>query len=499
MKTRKIGLFLVAALMLFTLASCDMINNFLKGRMRDIAVVQIYNSNFVKTNKLQPNDTLYVEVQGLDPYGVYQVEALDPKGKLITKMSAMADDKGVIAPTPLWYDVGFKKVQIGGVWKAVLPTETDDAELGLRAFNIHVTRLKAGEGTEAMTDFKLPFFVIYNTSLERPQPVVMAGKMNGTDFVLENTFSAGDSIWIKTLNLNELPTPVPASGQVAVYIVPFAPGHYEEGFSIRDNYVVKQLVDVADLKEGVQITGNSETWFDVTNPSWSTIPAAAKGNAFSVFVDVNDNGIYEIKKDGTEYYLDGVDGNGVAGFIVMDDDPAPSVDYIPANIASGGITWGHYWFEGWPEYDYRDQFHMDGYDTQYGWDWQFSGYGVKAIWNPYIDKNISDEPNSESQLYYGRYVDLYIVLSSELKLDGSADLVAAPGTQKLTLPVQYACTNGANQQTIWRAPMRVGKYCVVVDLDGDKRVSKGDIVDNLHEDNTDWVDGTNPVGFEVIP
>lgn len=502
MKKQRIPALSLTLLTILLLASCDMINDFIADRTRNIAVIQIYNSNFVKTNKLQPNDTLYVEVQGLAPGGFYQVECLDPKDKVITMMTAEADENGVIAPTPLWYDVGFKKEYIdvgGGVyqWKAALPT---GSELGIRAFNIHVVSLDDTDKSLAMTDFKLPFFVVFNTDLKRPQPIVMAGRMIGTDFFLENSFGAGEALYIKTENLDELPTPAPASGKAAVYIVPFAPGHYEDGYRIDSNFVVKQLVDVDDLKAGVEIDADPEAWFDDVNvnTTWSPIPDDAKGHAFSVFVDVNDNGIYEVKKDGTDdYYLDGIDGNGVAGFIVKDDDPAPAVDYIPANIASGGMTWGHAWFEGWPDYDYRDQFHADGYDTQYGWDWQFSGYGVKALWNPYIDKNIDDEPNSDSILYYGRYVDLYIVLASDMDLSGTNTLVAAPGTRKLTLPVQYACTNGANQQTIWRAPMVVGKYCVVVDLDRDEHISKGDIIDNLHENGSAWTDGGNPVGFEV--
>ena len=66
-----------------------------------------------------------------------------------------------------------------------------------------------------------------------------------------------------------------------------------------------------------------------------------------------------------------------------------------------------------------------------------------------------------------------------IDINGVRSLVAAPGTRMLRMPVQYACTNGANLQTIWRAPLKVGNYCVVVDLDENGKVSNGDIVDNV--------------------
>ncbi len=495
MKKNKILAFLLVLFTVITLSSCDMINNFIASRTRNIAVIQVFNSSRVETKYFQPNDTMYVQVQGLKAGGLYQIECLDPDGKIITMMTAVADADGVIAPNPLWYDVGFKKVFNTnlGRWVASLPS---DAELGLKAFNIRVHDVEA---TNDVTDFKLPFFVVFNTNIARPKPIVMAGRMVSGTFVVENSFKAGDGLYVQVANLTSLPTPAPASGKVMVYVIPFDASYYKDGDPI-NNYVVKQEATVAELTAGFQITANSETW--VGGAAWTTIPAFAKGRAFSVIVDVNEDGIYEEKKEGTtDYYLDGIDGNGVAGFIVEKDPvviPPANKKYIPANIASGGISWTHAWFENWPDYDYRDVFNADGSGTQYGWDWQYGGYGVKAIWNPYLSQD-PQVPNSDAtSLYYGKYVDVYIVKASDVDLTGGTAIVPVTGTYKMTMPVQYACTNGAAQQTIWRASyyelMTVGSYCVVVDVDQNGKISDGDLVDNLHKTESVPSDG---VGFRV--
>jgi len=86
--------------------------------------------------------------------------------------------------------------------------------------------------------------------------------------------------------------------------------------------------------------------------------------------------------------------------------------------------------------------------------------------------------------------------STTLDLTGVTALTPVAGTYKMTMPVQYACTNGASQQTIWRAPMTPGTYCVVVDIDQNGRVSNGDLVDNLQKGESV---PTGTVGFTVVP
>lgn len=504
MKRSGIIFIILMTLLAVLLSSCDLINQFIDSRTRKVALITIYNSNHEKTSKLMPNDTLYVEVQGLKAGGFYTIECLDPDGKRITMLTAIADSDGVIGPSPLWYDVGFIKEDVGGVTRARLPTDT---ELGLKAFNIHVVSEDSKSKALTMTDFELPFYVVFSTNVSRPEPIVMAGRMIGSDFYLENAFEAGEQVYVKVANLDSLPTPAPASGKARIYLMPFTGEHFTDG-QVLSQEVFTQEVSISELQNGVALTGTD----NYTNASWSTgIPDNSKGLAYSVVVDINDNGIYEIKKEGTtDYYLDGIDGNGVAGFIVKEDPlpPTADVDYIPANIASGGtMGWdATHSFGWWPDYDYRDEFHEDGLDTRYAWDWASGsfGYGIKAIWNPYVNFGIPQVPNSESILYYGRYVDVWIVESSDLDLTGTTALKAAHegetnGTRKLTLPVQSACDNGVYQQNIWPAPMIQGNYCVVVDLDGDGKVSDGDIVDNIDSAGNSRTVGGLPAGFSVIP
>ncbi len=469
-------------LVLFTVlvfASCDMINSFIASRTRNIAVIQIYNSNKEKTNRLQPNDTLFVEIQGLAANGYYKVECLDPNGQTITEMTAQADENGVISPSPLWYDIGFKKDPLTN--KPVLPSYEERAEIALHAFNIHVVSLNPSQTPLSMTDFKLPFFVVFDTTLERQQPIVMAGKRVNGEFVLENSFEPGQALWVKVANMTDIPPQVPASTTARVYVVAYKGDAYEDGETI-PGVVLFQDCTLAQLTgvDGVQITESDL----VGNGSWSTIPAWARGKPFSVIVDVNNNGAYDIKKEGTEsYFLDGIDGNMVPGFVVKGPQ---TVDYIPANIASGGIY--HYNYATWAyEYDY-------GLDTRYAWDWQYGGYGVKATWNPYINWGYgSTQGVNTASIYYGTYVDLYIIDSQARvgsgKYPENGDITASSkwGWTKITLPVQYSCYNGCGQQTIWRADgdadetnggLKLGNYDVVVDVDRSGTFTKGDIIDD---------------------
>ncbi|MHB8089706.1 MAG: hypothetical protein ACYDH2_15805 [Anaerolineaceae bacterium] len=501
MKTRKLGYFLVAALLIFAMSSCDVINSFIADRTRVLSIIQIYNSNQEITNKLKPNDTLFVEVQGLKPYNYYTVKCLDPENKIITKMTAQADEDGVIAPSALWYDIGFEKktVTIGNmqVEKAVLNTST---ELGLRAFNIQVT---SDDSTD--TNLKLPFFIVYNPKISRPEPIVMAGrKADNGEFVLENSFKDGEELFVKVANLEDLPLQVPTSNTARVYIVPFKGSAYNDGDSIGaelKQVILYQDCTVAELKAGIKIErndgktgGNDET---TNGNSWATIPAWAAGKAFSVIVDVNNNGLYDVKKDGTtDYYLDGIDGNGVAGFIVVSSAP-PLAELKHLNLASSGIF--QYDYNQWQwDYAYVDQYKLNGAGTRYSYDWQYGGYGVKAIWNPYINWG-SGAPagQSESRLYYGTYIKLFIIKASDV-LSPNVDLNAAPGTRMLVLPVQYGCYNGCGQQTIWRAPIEAaykGNYKVFLDMNNDLKVSDNDIVDDLHRTETAPSDG---VGFQIV-
>lgn len=79
MNKKRTGALFIAVLLVLLLGSCDMINDFIASRTRNIALIQIYNSNHEKTNKLQPNDTLYVEVQGLAPRAIMRWRPATPR------------------------------------------------------------------------------------------------------------------------------------------------------------------------------------------------------------------------------------------------------------------------------------------------------------------------------------------------------------------------------------------------------------------------------------
>ncbi|MFZ2782461.1 MAG: hypothetical protein WAZ99_08125 [Rectinemataceae bacterium] len=491
MKTRKIGIFLVAVLLILTLASCDMINNFIKGRMRDIPVINIYNSNLEKTTKLLPNDTLFVEVGGLKPLDVYDVKCQDAEGNTIAQLTTQADENGMIAPSPLWYDIGFKRDTETG-----LPVLASNADLTVAAFNINV---RNADTSVTSTNLTLPFSIFYNKNVARPQPIVMAVDLAGE---LENSFEAGEQLWVKVLNFKDTDPLPPSQDHATVHLVPFKGTAYLDGDAIFPSYLSQEFT-AQELKDGVQITGTDEQ-----SGVWATgIPSTAQGKAFSIILDCDNNGRYDVRKDGmSDYYLDAIDGNMAPGFVVM--NPPVSVDFIPANIASGGIyTWD---YSTWAyDYDYRDQFKIEGLDTRYAWDWQFGGYGVKATWNPYISwSGTAASVDGTPSIYYGTYVDVYIVNHTD---SYTGEIIPAPdwGLDHLTMPVQYSCYNGCGQQTIWRADgddneenggLVVGKYDVVVDVNRDGEYSDGDIIDNQPRNQTDLTGYTarSDGGFEVV-
>jgi len=504
MKRTKFGFVLIAILVLSTLASCEWINNLIDSRTRNIALITIYNSNREKTNLLQPNDTLYVEVKGLVPDNVYDITCKDPEGKVISVLTAQANENGEIPPTPLWYDVGLvkKTYTIGGV-EYVLAL-LDSEQLSVNAFQINVKDSGSKSKALGMTNFSLPFFVVIRNDVSRPQPIVIAGKMVSGEFVAENNFNSGDELYVLVYNLQDI---VPSVTSMRVYLVPFKGAPYEDGEAI-SNPILYQDFTPAQLTAGaVKVTGTGGWIKDSIYDLSSGITTAMQGKAYSVILDCNGNSNFDILKAGmTDYYIDGVDGNMVPGFVVT---KPPTAAVIEANIASGGkftfnySTWGY-------DYDYRDTFKKDGSDTQYAYNYVWtasgydyaaaeliSGYGIKAIWNPYIDWGgwtTSPPTPASPSLYYGTYVDVYIVAKADYTTTDGAAIKSAPGTRMWTLPVQYSCYNGCSQQTIWKPTMVVGDYYIVVDVDRSGTMTKDDIVDDL--DSTGAVRGSG--GFSVV-
>jgi len=477
MKTIRIRAFLLALLVVMLLGSCEFFASF----KRDLPpVIQLYNSALQRTNKLLPNDTLYVKVSGLASNTMYEVECLDTNGDPITSMLAESDANGVIQPTALWYDIGFKwnsetkKIELAS-----------DAELGLSAFEVHIKTL---DGTA--TDFSLEFFVIYNTSIERPQPIVMAGEMVGSTFNLENAFDAGDTLYVKVANLGKgLPT---GQSNATVNVVPFTGTNYEDGDPI-DNVYISVTMTLDELKNGTAIPWKGGSVITSNSPD-------DRGKAFSIIVDFDNNGYYNVLKEGTtDYYLDGIDGNGVAGFIIR-QPPITIADTVSLNLVSGGIftyDWQNYQYD----YDYRDTFRKDGSDTKialyYG-----VGPGVKVIWNPYAYYNRWSNDPTGTGLYYGRNINLYIIKSGGTSTGWALDtdlLDTAILVKQLRLPVQYGCQNGLNQQTIWPAPMIPGDYALVLDMDESKTITNYDIIDDWDRKKAVRIVDTKRSGFSILP
>ena len=68
-----------------------------------------------------------------------------------------------------------------------------------------------------------------------------------------------------------------------------------------------------------------------------------------------------------------------------------------------------------------------------------------------------------------------------------------------TLPVQFSCRNGAYLQTIWKAPLKVGKYYVIVDVNRNGKVDDGiDFIDAVNKAGVTIKEDPSIVGFSVI-
>jgi hypothetical protein len=524
-----------------------MINEFIESRTRPIPLIETYNSNLVNTRRMVPNDILHVQVQGLDPEKEYTVTVLDPEGKAITQMIALPDENGVIKPTPLWYDIGFEMDDDGVL-------SLSEANLTVSAFNINV------KDEDGETDFSLPFwFVSSNDNFERPQPIIYAGKQltDGT-FTMQNAFySSGqapgsasyptdtlesevltDTVYFKIDNMTPLITPLdvddendPAYTQeVKLWVVPFTGDGFAEGDDLsREAYFSMDLTvgEIMDMGENgmllpwpVEYPVTTQRIEELASSDvQNEVPYWAEELSFSLFLDMKDRGIegfYNIEKEGFDsFYLDAIDGNGAAGFVVK-SAPQTVTNYISMQLASGGIfryvrvpytvtygtttyTYNRYEYD----YDYRDEFKYNAYDTKYSsHSGPFWGYGVKVIWNPYQTTSgwtsqgvdIADIPSS----FWGRTVNVYIV---EVDTNGDpinntdGSLKPAPGTIMNRVPVQYGCSNGWWQQTIWRTPMSAAyadkDYMIVVDMDSDGELSENDLVDDVRTDSGEG-------GFSIV-
>lgn len=504
-RTRALVLMLLVVLLL---GSCE----FLDSRIRKLPpVIQIFNSRLERTLKMMANDTLYVKVSGLKSLGRYVIQVVDYNNDVVTELVTDADDTGTIEPVPLWYDVGFKKDPVTG-----RPVLDDPADLALRTFQIRVASEEDNRafGKSLDTDFMLDFFFVNNTTLERPQPIVLAGTYQSSIFNVENSFKGPnttggpDSLYVKAFNMTD--APVQNNDTTArVYVMPFSGVPFVDGASVEAETWFYRDVPLSTLISGSGALINWDDPATTTDENSSTIPSYAEGKAFSVLLDVNNNGKYDVLKEGTTgYYLDAIDGNGVAGFIVQaPPPPSQPANYVPLNLASGGMfryeyVSGRYVYN----YDYRDLFNKNGSGTNYAsHSGEFWGYGVKVIWNPYSTR--TNWPGANGSTYpsnfWGQTVDVYIVPHSQ-SLIVDAPITPVTGTTVKRVPVQSGCSNGWYQQTIWRADyygptyMTPGQYMIVVDMDRNGKITDNDLVDNLWQDGTQHAVTGGYAGFTVL-
>jgi len=560
MNVKRTILILLALLTILAMTSCDMITTFIESRTRAIPVIEIFNGNLEKTLKMVPNDTLFVSVKGLAPDTEHTVQVLDPVDKLITEAVVLSDGNGTIGLTPLWYDIGFKiSRDTGRVY-------LDTADLSVKSFYIRVAdNNESSRAIVEKTDFRLPFFFVNTNSLmDRPQPVVMAGKWvhaeSGDDFVLENVFYSEDqtlgsidygenltvgspteyekftnTLYVKIDNLEAVDDiGGKVDDEVIIWILPSKSEPFIDRERFADYAYFYQTFHVSDFIEDEDGHGGYvEIFWPTAVPTGPVdidaadsadkqilIPVWAEKRSYSVIADVENQGqfgIYEIlKADNTSYYLDGVDGNGVPGFIVRETETDPA-DVSHIQLASTGyyegnqITtyWGYSYTEHWNIRDnaYVNEFKEDGSDTKWAYTRNY-GYerGVKVSWNPYSYKGYPSyypytSTGGDGTLlsdYVGQNVDVYVInTDAEMTFEVDELIPSDYVVSRRRIPVQFSCWNGARMQTIWRAPYgedNIGKsFIVVVDLNKDGKISDGDLVDDELKGTT-----TLGVGFSII-
>lgn len=520
---------IVLAVVLVTvgfLTSCDLINDFIEKHTRPITPLQIYNSNLEKTLLVVPNETLYVEVRNLKPSTEYTIRVLDPAGKKISEIITHTDTEGFIRPSPIWYNIGFRRDAEGRVY-------LQEAALDVKGFEIQVfDDLVDGE-----TNFKQPFFFVTTTqNFDRKKPIISTGKMhvfNGDDgevFSMENAFYSetqdpalldpdtpfANKVFLNVRDMSHMQDAQGDDRLVRIWMLPFTGVNYTDGDEISEKAWFYQDVKIKDLimdeNEGFLIEWPKEKPLlddpddlgDLDDAEkQDEIPEWAEEKAFSVFLDMMDEGIsgfYNVKKKGFEsFFLDSIDGNGVAGFVVRETVNVVDAEVINMNLASGGrFSWiydsnvNRYTYD----YDYRDVFESHGLNTMYSrFSGEFWGYGIKVIWNPYQSSSTWNNLGAEMPSdFWGSSVDVYIVKSTQSLLEG-AEIDQDKVITRSRVPVQYGCGNGWWMQTIWRAPMEAGNYMIIVDMDSDGKISDGDLVDNVKRDGTEHPDN---IGFRIV-
>ena len=318
---KKILLSTMAGILLFT--GC-----FKEKDLPTSKIVTIYDSNLKETNKLAPLDTMYVKIGGVEANALHEIDILDPNDKLISKVKIKSNDEGVIGPIPVWYDVGLQ-AKNGNV------TIPYDKNIAIKSFYVKVTSLE-NKGT----NFKQPFFVLLKkpSANEIVKPIASAVSVedgnishakithtffetgsktpNGSDSNLTKVYVKADVLPNHLLDGTKVKS-------VDIYVVPFTGSVYEDGMDL-ENIAVASRKDV-NVKDDGSYASLSPTLVWDLNKNPKLINPGDSNNAYSIIIDVNKNGKLDIGKDldgdgKYDKYIDGIAGQGAAGFIVMNTE-----------------------------------------------------------------------------------------------------------------------------------------------------------------------------------
>lgn len=293
----------------------------------------------------------------------------------------------------------------------------------------------------------------------------------------------------------------PLTGIATVYVMPHRTSAWVAGTVLSNVVVSKKITSVSGNLP------NTVVWDLDAGPK--LINPTSTNNTYDVIVDANNNGSYDTGELASS-----------PAFVVRDTSANDSLDLIFINIASGGVFANKKWNEDTKTYiwdwDYRDTFVSNGKDTLKSSDGSGSGYGIKAIWNPYIKPSTTwsnhwnlGGTNLVSSIYQGASVDVYIVDAAKAKAEltkanlaniklGKGSFVDVAGGKK-TLPVQTGCYNGAAQQIIWKPNFTVGEYYVIVDVNKNGVLDEGvDLIDAVSKEGRTMKDDPNIVGFTVV-
>lgn len=295
-------------------------------------LITLYNSHLKQTRKMHPLDTMYAEIAGLQAEKRYQIRVLDSNKNLITKTDAIADENGVIKPLPVWFDVGLQRPTAKKPYFHVL-----DRGIALNAFYINVVDLfDHGKNT----DFEQPFYIItsQDKDLKYKSPIVYACNNKGE---IENVFEESGSkledgtlsplsqVYVKAEQLPAKTYDNPldlstgrAVNKVDIYVIPFKGVSLDENHALTDYPFIVKLTDVpVKLSDDGTYTVLDKTLLWDLNGEKQLINPTNDNNAYSIIIDVNQDGIYEESVDldsKTTHYIDGADGIGAAGFIISD-------------------------------------------------------------------------------------------------------------------------------------------------------------------------------------